>query len=177
VAAGENLVVIVTLTQKDYAKALVALASPKAVSARRILFWISIAFLTYMLYSVVSISEDWPYRVAFIVLLVASLAALMKYAVPYWTARSFVKKNPDKLGPNRHEIGPEGTSNQSVHGEDRLAWTAFWQIRETPDFFLLYTQSNFAQVVPKRCFRNPDEVALYREIALKYYKGNPDLSK
>jgi YcxB-like protein len=148
VAADDNLLVTVTLTQNDYAKALSALASPKASLAKRVLFWISVAFLGYLLFSVISISDNWPYRVVFIVIVVAIVAALTKYALPYWAARSFVRKNPDKLGPSRHEIGSAGTSYQSVHGEGKLAWTAFHQIRETPDLFLLYTQSNFAQIVP-----------------------------
>jgi hypothetical protein len=177
VTESQNLVVTVTLTQNDYRKALVALVSAKSSLAKRILFWISLAFLAYMLYSLISISEDWPYRVAFVVILVAVVGALIKYGAPYWAARSFVKKNPDKLGPNRHEIGPDGTSYQSVHGEGKLAWTAFHQIRETPDLFLLYIQSNFAQIVPKRCFENPAEISLYREIVRKYYKGKMDLSK
>lgn len=171
----QNLVVTVTLTQDDYRKALVALASPKRGLARRILFWISLAFLAYMLYSLISTSDDWPYRVAFVAIFVAVVIALIKYGLPYWGARSFIKKNPDKLGPSRHEIGPEGTTYQGVHGEGKLTWTAFHQIRETPDLFLLYTQSNFAQIVPKRCFEKPEEILLYREIVRKHYKGRTDL--
>ena len=174
---SQNLVVTVTLTQNDYRKALVALASAKSSLAKRILFWISVTFLAYMLYSLISISDDWPYRVAFVVICVAVVGALIKYGAPYWAASSFIKKNPDKLGPSRHEVGPEGTTYQSVHGEGKLAWTAFHRIRETPDFFLLYTQSNFAQIVPKRCFRNPDEIALYRDIVRSHYKGKADLLK
>ena len=170
----QNLAVTVSLTQNDYHKALMALASQKRGWARRILFWISLAFLAYMLYSWISTSDDWPYKVAFVVIFVVLVLALI-YGLPYWAARSFVKKNPDKLGPSRHEIGPEGATFQSVHGEGRLAWTAFHQIRETPDLFLLYTQSNFAQIVPKRCFGNPDEIVLYREIVRKHYKGKTDL--
>ena len=174
---SQNLAVTVSLTQHDYRKALVAMANQKRGLASRILFWISLAFLAYMLYSIISTSDDWAYRVAFVAISVAILVALIKYGVPYWAARSFIKKNPDKLGPNRHEIGPEGTTYQSVHGEGKLAWTAFHQIRETPDLFLLYTQSNFAQIVPKRCFGNPDEIVLYREIVRKHYKGRTDLLK
>lgn len=172
---SQNLVVTVTLTQNDYRKALVALASPKRGSARRILFWISLAFLGYMLYSLISTSDDWPYRAVFVFIFAAVVVALIKYCLPYWAARSFIKKNPDKLGPSRHEIGPDGTSYQSVHGEGKMAWTAFHQIRETPDLFLLYTQSNFAQIVPKRCFERPEEISLYREIVRKYYHGKTDL--
>ena len=174
---SQNLVVTVTLTQNDYRKALVALNSAKSSLAKRILFWISLAFLAYMLYSLISISDDWPYRVAFVVIVVAVVGTLIKYGAPYWAARSFVRKNPDKLGPNHHEVGPGGTTYQSVHGEGKLAWTAFHQIRETPHLFLLYIQSNFAQIVPKRCFGSPAEITLYREIVRKYYKGKTDLLK
>lgn len=174
---SQNLVVTVTLTQNDYHKALVALVSAKSSLAKRILFWISLAFLAYMLYSLISISDNWPYRVTFVVIFVVAVGAFIKYGAPYRAARSFIKKNPDKLGPSRHEVGPEGTTFQSVHGEGKLAWTAFHQIRETPDLFLLYTQSNFAQIVPKRCFGNPDEIVLYREIVRKHYKGRTDLLK
>jgi hypothetical protein len=177
VTESENLVVTVTLTQNDYRKALVALISAQSGLAKRILFWISVAFLAYMLYSLISISDDWQYRVAFVVILVVVVGTLIKYGAPYWSARSFIRKNPDKLGPNRHEVGPEGTTWQSVQGEGRLAWSAFHQIRETPDLFLLYIQSNFAQIIPKRCFGSPAEITLYREIVRKYYKGKADLLK
>ena len=173
----QNLTVTVSLTRNDYRKALVALASQKRGLARRTLFWISLVFLGYMLYSLISTSDDWPYRAAFVVIFVAVVVALIQYGLPYWAARSFIKKNPDKLGPSRHEIGPEGTTYQSVHGEGKLAWTAFHQIRETPDLFLLYTQSNFAQIVPKRCFEKPEQIPIYREIVRKHYKGKTDLLK
>lgn len=177
VTESQNLVVTVTLTQNDYRKALVAMASQKRGLASRILFWISLTFLAYMLYSLISAFDDWPYRVVFVVVFVAVLVALIKYGLPYWTARYFIKKNPDKLGPNRHETGPEGTTYQSVHGEGKMAWTAFHQIRETPDLFLLYMQSNFAHIVPKRCFGSQAEITLYREIIRKYYKGKTNLQK
>jgi hypothetical protein len=177
VTESQSLVVTVTLTQNDYRKALIAMVSAKSSLTKRILFWMSLAFLAYMLYSLTSISDDWPYRVAFIIIFVAAVGALINYGAPYWAARSFIRKNPDKLGPSRHEVGPEGTAFQSVHGEGKLAWTAFHQIRETPDLFLLYTQSNFAQIVPKQCFGNLDEIAIYREIVRKHYKGRTDLLK
>lgn len=173
----QNVAVTVSLTQNDYRKALVALASAKSGIAKRILFWISVAFLAYLLSTLISSSDDWRYRVALGVVFAAVFVALVKWGLPYWAARSFIKKNPDKLGPSRHEIGPEGTSYQSAHGEGKLAWTAFHQIRETPDLFLLYPQSNFAQIIPKRCFENPEQILLYREIVRKYYQGKTDLHK
>jgi len=177
VTETQNLAVTVSLTQDDYRKALVALASANSGLARRVLVWISVAFLAYMLSTLIASSDQWPYRVAFVVICAAVFVALLEYGLPYWAARSFIKKNPGKLGPSRHEIGPEGTSYQSAHSEGKLAWTGFHQIRETPDLFLLYTQSNVAQIIPKRCFENPEQILVYREIVRKHYHGKTDLLK
>lgn len=48
---GENVTVTVTLTQRDYASALRALAQSKTTRVGRALFWISIAVLGYFLYT------------------------------------------------------------------------------------------------------------------------------
>ena len=99
----------------------------------------------------------------------------MEYAVPFFCAREFVKKNRHKLGPATHSIGPDGVSSKSTHGDGKTKWTAYFRIRETRRFFLLYTQSNFAQILPKRCFDNPADVEKYRQVLSTYYKGKLQL--
>lgn len=171
----ENLTVVVTLTQNDYAVALRALAQARSSWISRVLFWISLAFLCYMFFAWLRISDR------SLVAGVAGLAGfvlvglLFKYGVPYFSARSFVKKNPDKLGPAKHSISQDGTSYESKHGSGHTAWSAYQRIRETRDLFLLYTQSNFAQILPKRCFDTPRDVETYRQILRNCYKGRLEL--
>ena len=168
----DTLAVTLTLTQQDYAKALKALGRKSL--ANRILFWVSVVFLAYMSYQLLRTSHGWLYALS-VPVSVGALIFILSLLLRYWAARNFVKKNHDKLGPARHEIGPDGITNHGRHGEGTSKWTAFYQIRETPNLFLLYTQSTFSLIVPKRCFANTTDVSLYREIVRKYYTGKKSL--
>jgi len=170
---SDNLTVIVTLTRNDYASALRALAEAKTIG--RILFWISLVVLGYFLYTWLHFFERPLWSAGGGAAGLVLLLLFLKYVVPILSARSFVKKNPDKLGPAKHSVGPDGTSYASRHGEGTTNWSAYLRIRETKDLFLLYTQSNFAQILPKRCFDNPDDMAKYRQILKKYYQGKLEL--
>lgn len=172
---NEHLTVIVTLTQKDYAVALRALAKSRSGWFSRVLFWASVAFLGWLVYSLLRNSEAQLLSIMLVAAGVALFLLFFNYVVPSLSARSFVKKNPDKLGPAKHSIGPDGTSYESKHGSGQTSWSAFARVRETHDLFLLYTQSNFAQILPKRCFENPGEIEKYRQILRTHYKGKLEL--
>ena len=172
---GENVTVTVTLTQRDYTSALRALAQSKTTRVGRTLFWISIAVLGYFLYTWLTFFDRPLWSAAGAAVGAAFLLLLLKYGVPILSARSFVKKNPDKLGPAKHSIGPDGMSYENQHGAGTTNWTAYQSIRETTDLFLLYTQSNFAQILPKRCFENANDMERYRQILRNYYKGKLEL--
>lgn len=172
---NDRISITVSLTQADYARAIKAFVTRRATVVRLILF--CVATLTFSVFFCFWLATSADYLVSGMISVgVVAIAMLfLIYGVPYFAARTFVKKNPDKLGPNRQEIGPGGASYQSQHGDARLAWSAFQQIRETPELFLFYTQSNFAQIVPKRCFTDQSEIEQYREIIRKYYAGKTEL--
>ena len=90
---------------------------------------------------------------------------------PWLGARQFVKKNPDKLGPSKVSVGADGVDYESPHANATSRWSAYPRILETTDLFLFYTQSNFAQILPKRCFENPDKIENLRKILTTHYKG------
>jgi len=169
----EYLTVVVTVTQKDYAIALRELA--KARKSFRVLFWLGLVFLGWMFFSLLRNAEGSAAGAAVTILGVASLVVLARYAALYFAARSFVKKNPNKLGPAKHSVGPDGASYEGQHGSGQISWSAFHRIRETRDLFLLYTQSNFAQILPKRCFERPEDIEAYRQIVRNYYQGKLEL--
>jgi protein-S-isoprenylcysteine O-methyltransferase Ste14 len=100
----DSMTVTITLTQRDYAKALGAIQQQSP--AKRILFWISIVFSVYMAYLLLRSSHGWLYATAGPVLLVVLIVGL-GLLLRYWAARDFVRKNQDKLGPTQHEIGPD----------------------------------------------------------------------
>jgi len=173
-AESEIVTVMVTLTRDEYAAALRALAQSRS-RPQRVLFWGSAAILGYFCYSWLRLPDRSVWGGILGLAGLAIFVLLVTYGVPFLSARSFVKKNADKLGPATHSIGPDGTSNESSHGESKAKWTAYLRIRETPKFFLLYTQSNFALILPKRCFESPTEVERYRQVLRTYYKGKLEL--
>jgi hypothetical protein len=173
-AEGEIVAVTVTLTGEDYSAALRALNEPSSWP-KRILFWLSVVTLAYFFYTWLRLPDRSPLGGILGLVGLAILVLFVTYGASFLSARTFVKKNPDKLGPAKHSIGPDGTSNESRHGEGNAKWTAYLRIRETKRFFLLYTQSNFAQILPKRCFESPAEVERYRQVLRTYYKGKLEL--
>ena len=168
---SENVTLVVTLTQKDYAAALRAFAKHGTGWVSRVIFWASIAFLGWMLYSLLRNSETPLLSGALVVGSVTFFALAFYYVLPAFSARLFVKKNPGKLGPIRVSIGPDGLAYEGVHGEGTTKWSAYHRIRETKDLFLLYPQSNFAQIFPKRCFEKPDDRERFRQLLTTHYKG------
>jgi hypothetical protein len=173
-AESEIVAVTVTLTREDYAAALRVLNEPSSWP-KRILFWISLITLGYFFYTWLRLPDRSPLGGILGLVGLAILVLFVKYGAPFFSARTFVKKNPDKLGPAKHSVGPDGTSNESRHGEGKAKWTAYLRVRETPRFFLLYTQSNFAQILPKRCFDSPGELERYRQVLRTYYNGKLEL--
>lgn len=175
---SEQLTITVTLTQKDYATALRELARHRSSWAIRVLFWISVAFLGWMAYSVLRDSETHFLNGLMAVVGVAmflSLILFLKLFGPWLGARQFVKKNPTKLGPSKVSISSHGVDYESLQANTTAKWSAYPRILETKDLFLLYTQSNIAQILPKRCFENPDEINDLRKILTTHYKGKLEL--
>ena len=103
---------------------------------KRILFWLSVVTLGYFFYTWQRLPDRSPLGGILGLVGLAILVLFVKYGAPFLSARTFVKKNPDKLGPAKHSIGPDGTFNESSHGEGTAKWTAYLRIRETPRFFL-----------------------------------------
>lgn len=127
-ADSDHVTVVVTLTQRDYAAAVKALAGG---SARRVLVWFSVLVLGWMGYSVLRTRDKPILNEVLLALALVLFLVLFVYLLPSLSARSFVKKNRDKLGPAKHSIGPEGTSYESPHGAGRANWSAYQRIRET----------------------------------------------
>jgi YcxB-like protein len=142
---------------------------------QRILFWVSMAVFGYFCFVLLRLPGRSLWGGIFGIAALVIFVLFLRYGAAFFAARSFVKKNPDKLGPAKHSIGPEGISNENSHGESKAKWTGYLRIKETPRFFLLYPQSNFAQILPKRCFDSPLEVERYRQVLKTYYKDKLEL--
>jgi len=98
----------------------------------------------------------------------AGLPALLAWSFRRFAASRFIRKNPHVLGPIQHTINRDGIHSSSANGNSSWKWSAIVKATESPQIFLLFPQSNYAIIIPKPCFDNPDKVTVYREMLRKF---------
>jgi hypothetical protein len=175
VSESDTITVVVTITEKDYAAAVRGMMAPRTLRLGNILFWSSLAVLAYLAYEAARIEAISRTSTMLGSLGIVLFAWFFRFGAPLLAARNFVRKNPDALGPGTQTVGPSGVRTESARGQATTPWTTYQRVRETRDLFLFYVQSNFAIIVPKRCFGGPAEIQRYREIVRQYCPGTLEL--
>lgn len=174
---SDTITVVVTITRKDYAAAVRGIMKPWTARLLNALFVVSLAALAYFTYEAAGAGAINDFSGLLCAVGIALGAGYFRFGMPVVAARDFVSKNPDLLSPTTQTIGPSGVFTENARGQAALGWNAFQRVRETRDLFLLYPQSNYATIVPKRCFNSPDDVWKYREIIRRYCLGTLELKK
>jgi hypothetical protein len=65
---------------------------------------------------------------------------------------------------HRLTISPGGVTTESSAGSAHVDWSHFWRAYERPGAFYLYTATNMALTLPKRCFESEEQMERFREI-------------
>jgi len=112
---SEIVAVTVTLTREDYAAALRVLNEPSSWP-KRMLFWLSVVTLGYFCYKWLRLPDHSPLVGILGLVGLAIFVLFVNYGATFLSARTSVKKNPDKLGPAKHSVGPDGTCSDIRHG-------------------------------------------------------------
>ena len=73
-------------------------------------------------------------------------------------------------GHRRYIFTEDEISIESPLGSAKVKWAAYMRAKETRSFFLLYTAANFANVLPKRSFKNESEIAAFRDLVRQKVK-------
>jgi len=84
--------------------------------------------------------------------------------IPFVRSRR-VYKAEQMSGRRRYLFSPDSIAAETPLGNATVKWEAYRYVIETSKLFLLYAQANFANIVPKRCFRNEDEISSFRVLA------------
>ena len=168
---NKTISVVVNLTRNDYATAMVAMMGRRAGRLWAVLFIVSMAVLAYFAVALVRDDPRGSTTNLVIVVGVAVLATIFRFLWPQMAGRDFVRKNPSALGPVHLQISESGVSTESSAGQAKLSWDAYQRVCETTSMFLLYTQSNFASIVPKRCFEQPDDINRFRKLVQEHCPG------
>lgn len=62
------------------------------------------------------------------------------------------------------------TTHRTAHGESRNAWSAYAQASETSRFFFLFLARNIVAPIPKRAFKNAEQMAQFRALLKRKLK-------
>ncbi len=167
----EPISVTITLTAADYSSAIRTMMLEQYGWFRRVIFVLSIGFLFWMAYGLYLKSDDASRMFPGIVILLLPFLPFSLALTPYFTARAFIRKNPHALGPTECTLSSDGAVFVGQNSRVENRWAAYQRIRETPGLFLLYPQSNFAGILPKRCFRDEADILRLREILKSSFQG------
>ncbi len=167
-----------SLTASELYEGSLAVLLGKYDAKRGILFLLSVAFLGGMIWTLFFRSENatlagfapWLGWVLF-----PALIGGLMVGLPYYQARSEVRRNPNILGPADYFFSEHEVEINAPFGCSELFWTAFERILETKVFFLLYIGRNRACVLPKRCFSSRAEIVEFRELLQQVYRGKLEL--
>lgn len=97
------------------------------------------------------------------------------FAAPWFAAQALFRNNPNITKEVHWLFLPGRIETHGPVSDNSLQWSAFHTIRETRRHFLLYVQKNFANVIPKRFFRSPGDIADLRQLIRENFKGETRL--
>lgn len=63
----------------------------------------------------------------------------------------------EMLGPTTLTFDEEQITVRNNHGSGRMEWSGILEIANTPDYVFLITGMLRAFIIPKRCFKNPEQ--------------------
>jgi YcxB-like protein len=103
--------------------------------------------------------ERWPWGIP-LLLLVASIAAIVGYYSPIETIKNIRKSNRAAAGPHVFTLTDGGVEAVSPGARGTIEWPNFAEIYESKESFLLYFSKGQAVLLPKRAV--PDVPSLRR---------------
>lgn len=107
-------------------------------------------------------------------LLVFLLPILLFFSVLLqpWLASRQVNKNERMRTETTWTVSDDGLLVTTGYGQSKIDWETFGKVVETGDYFLLLYSWNrrLFQIIPKRAFASPDEMADFREYLKRHIK-------
>jgi hypothetical protein len=105
-----------------------------------------------------------------VLIALAFLFVYLSYVTPYTAARSSFKNNLAMRNPIYYSFSDGGVKSETATGCAERLWIAFTRVRETKEFFLLYTSNTIAFPIPKRAFGGEQQVEALRDLLRRNVK-------
>src|SRR5579864_1854718 len=151
------------LTQTDFTEAFAA--HRKRNSAAKgfllVMFWMGIAFSSYVLYGAVRAHDTMRLLPLFFFL--AILWIIVVEIFPRWNVRRQFSKQPGAHGPRRLMLDGSGIHWRWNGGSADVEWRNYIRSIEGANQILFYTSPSCFNILPKRAL-NPDQLSKLRTL-------------
>jgi len=157
------IVVRFTMTKAEYLAAVrqhLLRSKTILLTSAFFLLWMGLPFLTYIsclglgtLHSFSAAEFVWP-----------AVGLSMLVLLWGWSpSASYRKMNPALRDQEQeYRFTEAGAEIRTGISEAKLEWRVWTRFKETPQFFMLFPNSAVVQILPKRAFASPDDLASFR---------------
>ncbi len=100
--------------------------------------------------------------------LVTGMLSFYYYTVYYNVPHKMFERNPDFYGRTiTFRFSEEEIYYFNEHSQTQMEWEYYKQVKETRDAFLLFQDTDFLSIIPKRIFVNQHEESNFRNLLKK----------
>jgi YcxB-like protein len=169
VSEQTSIEITATLTVKD-----LYLASFRVLARRS---WLLLIVLTVAV-GVLALAAEYhlmrPSALSFyssIFLGIAVVYVVVLFGAPYFTARKNLATSKNLKGEVRYIFTDSGFAMTTPIGRGYLDWPAIYRAVESGDYFLLYLSHFIYYLIPKRCFRDQEQIEEFKNLVRNRVEG------
>ena len=157
----------IQLTEEDYIKANYLHLRPSAVIKCAVC--VLLLFVLFTLAVSVHVAIGHPEEIwtpVWISAMLAYLWLVFGFWMPRRCRKTFRQQKAMQV-PHLYELTDELFVNKAEYGETTLTWDYFRKWKEGKEVFTVYQSDRIMQIIPKRAFASPEEMAEFRELLTK----------
>lgn len=108
--------------------------------------------------------------------LVMGMCSLYYYSVYYNVPQKMFERNPDFYGKTvTFRFSDEEIFYFNDHCQSQIDWANYRKVKETPDSYILFQDTDFLTVIPKRVFANQRELLDFRALLKRKIKNYSEI--
>jgi hypothetical protein len=114
---------------------------------------------------------------SFIFLGVAVVYVVVLFGAPYFAARKNLATSKNLKGEIRYVFTDSGLAMTTPIGHGYLDWPAIYRAVESGDYFLLYLSHFIYYLIPKRSFRDREQIEEFKNLVRNKVEGKVRFKK
>ncbi len=103
--------------------------------------------------------------------------AVVLFGAPYFAARKNLATSKNLKGEVRYVFTESGLAMTTPIGRGFLDWPAIHQAVESGEYFLLYLSHFIYYLIPKRCFRDREQIEQFKALVKEKVEGKVRFKK